>query len=82
MEEEEHDFPEILEVNDEIKLVIPPKGTSTWKNGFSNMKDALVFSKQHESSKDLGTYEEIVQLERAQSQAQNPPSMRLPQNTS
>jgi hypothetical protein len=51
VEEEEHDFPEILEVNDEIKLAIPPKGTGTWKNGFSNMKDALIFSKQHEPSR-------------------------------
>jgi hypothetical protein len=31
---------------------------------------------------DLGTSEEITELERALSQAQNPPSMRLPQNTS
>jgi hypothetical protein len=82
VEEEEHDFPEILEVNDEIKLAIPPKGTGTWKNGFSTMKYALIFSKQHEPSKDLGTSEEITELERALSQAQKPPSMRLPQNTS
>ena len=57
MEEEEHDFPEILEVNDEIKLAIPPKRTGTWKNGFSNMKDALTFSKQHEPHEDLGSTE-------------------------
>jgi hypothetical protein len=46
------------------------------------MKDALIFSKQHEPSKDLDTYEEITKLERALSQAQKPPFMRLPQNTS
>jgi hypothetical protein len=61
MEEQEHDFPEILEVNDEIKLDIPPKGTSTWKNGFSNMKDALIFSKQHEPHEDLGAPENIFE---------------------
>jgi hypothetical protein len=79
VEEEEHDFPEILEENNEIKLAIPPKGTGTWKNGFLTMKDALNF---FEPSKNLGTFEEITELERAPSQAQNPPSMRLPQNTS
>jgi hypothetical protein len=45
------------------------------------MKYALIFSKQHEPSKDLGTSEEITELERELSQAQKPPSMRLPQNT-
>jgi hypothetical protein len=45
------------------------------------MKDVLIFSKQHEPSKDLGTSEEITKLERALSQAQNHPSMRLPQTT-
>jgi hypothetical protein len=34
MEEEEHDFPEILEVNDEIKLAIPPKGMVLGRRGF------------------------------------------------
>jgi hypothetical protein len=79
VEEEEHDFPEILEVNDEIKLTIPPKGDGTWKNGLSTMKDALIFSKQHEPSKDIGTFEEITKLERSLSQTQKPLSMRLPQ---
>jgi len=46
------------------------------------MKDALILSKQHEVSKDLGTYEEIIEFERELSQAQKPPPMRLPQNTS
>jgi hypothetical protein len=46
------------------------------------MKDALIFSKQHEPSKGLGTFEKITNLERALSQAQKPPSMRLPKNTS
>jgi hypothetical protein len=62
VEEEEHHFPEKLEVNDEIKLAIPLKGTGTWKNGFSNMKYALKF---FEPSKNLGTSEEITELERA-----------------
>jgi hypothetical protein len=82
VEEREQDFPEILYVNGEIKLAIPPKGTGTWKNGLSTMKDSLNFSKQHEPSKDIGTYEENTELKRALSHAQNPPSMRLPQNTS
>jgi hypothetical protein len=54
VEEEEHDFPKILEVNNEIKLTIPPKRIGTWKNKFSNMKYALVFSKQHEPFEDTG----------------------------
>jgi hypothetical protein len=82
VEEEEHYFLEILEVNNDIKLAIPPKGTGTWKNGLSNMKHALIFSKQHEPSKDLGTSKEISESEREISQAQKPPPMRLPQNTS
>jgi hypothetical protein len=45
VEEEEHYFLKILEVNDEIKLAIPPKGTGTWKIGFSNTKYDLIFSK-------------------------------------
>jgi hypothetical protein len=68
----EHDLPEILEVENNT---FPRK----WSTGFSNMKDALIFSKQHEPSKDLGTSEEITQLERSLSQTQNPLSMRLPQ---
>ena len=43
------------------------------------MKDALKFSKQHEPSKNLGTYEEITQLERSLSKTQKPLFMRLPQ---
>jgi hypothetical protein len=46
------------------------------------MKDALIFSKQHETYEDIGTYEEIIELDRELSQTQNPHSMRLPQNTS
>jgi hypothetical protein len=68
----EHDLPEILEVENNT---FPRK----WSTGFSNMKDALIFSKQHEPSKDLGTSEEITQLERSLSQTQKPLSMRLPQ---
>jgi hypothetical protein len=68
----EHELPNILEVESNT---FPRK----WSTGFSNMKDALIFSKQHEPSKDLGTFEEITQLERSLSETQNPLSMRLPQ---
>ena len=61
MEEEEHDFPEILEVNNEIKLDIPLKGNGTWKKGFSDMKDVMIFSKQHEPHEDLGALEKIFE---------------------
>jgi hypothetical protein len=46
------------------------------------MKYALIFSKQHEPYEDVGTSEEFTGLERALSEAQKPPSMRLLQNTS
>jgi hypothetical protein len=51
----------------------------TWKNGLSTMKDALIFSQQHEPSKDLRTSEEITKLERSLSQTQKPLSLKLPQ---
>jgi len=38
-----------------------PKGTDTWKKGFSNMKEAWVFSKQHEPHEDLGAPENIFE---------------------
>jgi hypothetical protein len=65
---------ELLEILEEENNTFPRK----WSTGFSNMKDALNFSKQYEPSKDLGTFEEITQLERSLSQTQKPLSMRLP----
>jgi hypothetical protein len=68
----EHDLPEILEVENNT---FPRK----WSTCFSIMKDSLNFSKQHETSKDIGTFEGVTQLERSLSQTQNPLSMRPPQ---
>jgi hypothetical protein len=68
----EHDLPEILEVENNTFH-------RKWSTGFSNMKDALNFSKQHEPSEDLSISERITQLERSLSQIQKPLSMRPPQ---
>jgi hypothetical protein len=68
----EHELLEILEVENNTFH-------RKWSTGFSNMKDALNFSKQHEPSKDLSTSKGITQLERSLSQIQNPLSMRPPQ---
>jgi hypothetical protein len=45
MVEKEHDFPYIIEVNNDIKLDIFPKGNNTLKTGFKKMEYALSFSK-------------------------------------
>ena len=51
----------------DLELPVEPqmsllKSYGTWKNGLSTMKYALIFSKQHENSKDLGASEEITKL--------------------
>jgi hypothetical protein len=44
MEEQEHDFPEILEVENGIRCC---------RIGFSSMEDAFIFSKQHDPPEDI-----------------------------
>jgi hypothetical protein len=65
----EHDLPEILEVENNTFH-------KKWSTGFSNIKDALSFSKQHELFEDISIYERITQLERSLSKIQNPLSTR------
>jgi hypothetical protein len=56
MEAREHDFPEILEVQNDT---FPRK----WSTDFSNMKDASLFSQRHDPPEDLNppqdTFEDI-----------------------